>query len=183
MNKEQLTALRDRVAAATGPDRDIDGLIAGVFGFVPVACIDGPDPCGDPATWVGVGGKWFAPKFLTSIDAALELAEELLPGWETCNASQGRILGKSGTLWYWELWSPGNEADEGHSGIFGASAPTAPLAIILAVLEALIAEADRPCIDPLPACAALMEGDDEAFAAADKPVKCTKPCPLMGSAE
>lgn len=90
--------LLERVKAATGPDRKLDGDIAYTLGlpqeffnsfskdvdgypfpgFTPEA-VDGPD-CFDGPIWGGGGRTWEAPQFTASIDAALALVERLLPG-------------------------------------------------------------------------------------------------------
>lgn len=53
-----LQSLRDKVAQATQPDREIDADITETFGYVPPECEDGPELCGVPATWAGGGNIW-----------------------------------------------------------------------------------------------------------------------------
>lgn len=85
-----LIADRDRVSEATGPNREIDRLIAvAVGGFV----IDG-ESYGEPRycrvmaegglSCPGNGsGDWMVPRYSESLDAALTLVAEKLPGWTT----------------------------------------------------------------------------------------------------
>lgn len=138
-----LAEIRDMLDAATGPSREIDGSIARAFKLFPEYCLDGPELCGDAAAWAGGGEWWIAPRYSSSIDAALALVARLLPGWETCNASQGRLLGHKTSTWYWEIWNPEYEEDDGHSGRCGESAPTAPIGILKALVTALIAKGEQ----------------------------------------
>ena len=86
-----LPALLARVEAATGGDREIDAAIALTFQlpqhfFAGVAgCqfdkdVDGPDYHVDKATWSGMGERYSAPPFTTSLDATVALVEKLRPG-------------------------------------------------------------------------------------------------------
>ena len=75
-----LTALLERVEAATGPDREIDTEIARAFGWTP--------PGINPALWEGKETpSWWAtpgfgmPAYTSSLDAAIALVERVLPGW------------------------------------------------------------------------------------------------------
>jgi hypothetical protein len=126
----ELAALLD---AATGPSREIDEAIAMALHLNPVPCTDGPELTGQAAAWAGGGEWWDAPDWSFSTDAALALMGRLLPGW------------------YWEVWGE-KVHDTGDDDCFGsclchsgnpdddvrANAPTAPLAILKALVPALI---------------------------------------------
>jgi len=86
-----LPALLARVEAATGPDREIDAAIALAFRlpqqFFGEAIdrefsrkVDGPDYHVDKATWSGMGERYAAPEFTSSLDATVALVEKLRPG-------------------------------------------------------------------------------------------------------
>lgn len=128
-----LQALRDRVANATG--LMTGGEATDIANALHPVAIPGKRPDQSDAFR-------FLQEALacSSIDAALAWVERVLPGWETCNASQGRLLGGTASYWFWELWNPEYEADDGASGCCGRLAPTPALAIILAGLDALIAK-------------------------------------------
>jgi hypothetical protein len=109
-NRELLAALK----AAKGVDRKIDRAINRIAN----------PGSGNPET----------PKYTGSINAALAFAERMLPGWEWRSGSRDADHAND---WPWaELLPPGwDGGDDYHGG----NAPTAPLAIIIATLEALIA--------------------------------------------
>jgi hypothetical protein len=108
-----LQSLRDRVANATGPDREINVAIADAF-----------TPISDRKYW-GYGGAE-PPNFTSSIDAALAWVERALPD------DFVRIEQLTRSRWQVRL--------EGSEGVSWANAPTPALAIILAGLDALIAK-------------------------------------------
>ncbi|MEN5278124.1 hypothetical protein ABE527_14375 [Brucella sp. TWI432] len=80
--------LIDILSKLDGPDREVDGIIAETFGYPQevfgssfgTAYVDGPDMHYDEATWSGEGKSWSAPYFTASVDAAIALAERVLPG-------------------------------------------------------------------------------------------------------
>lgn len=128
-----LSELLERVKATTGPDREIDGLLAIAFA-----------PEGEERAELGEATKlygkyWYrhqygegsqlSPHFTSSIDAALALVERCLPGWK---------------------WNVGHDAnDELHVTVWhGVTerdeyAATAPLSILAAFLSALQSQAGK----------------------------------------
>lgn len=148
-----LTALRDRVAAATGPDRELDAEIdAALFGGrashtftegTPAANLRRSYDLGtvfdhsDPLTNGGhVLSKQtrHSTKITASIDAALALVERELPGWKP------KVAQEDENLWRVHLghgsFHPTRRPDGGSSH---AAGPTAALSILLALLAAKIA--------------------------------------------
>lgn len=135
-----LTTLIARLEAATGPDRELDAEIAATFHYVH----NMPD-------WVNNwSGKWEAAKsgrvylmedsgnrgpnfisdsFTDSIDAAVALAERVLPGWDW-----HRLLG--GEM---EAYRPGSGADE-EEEFFSAYHQFPAIALTIAILKAKQAE-------------------------------------------
>lgn len=83
-------ALVDRLSKLDAPDREVDGIIAEIFGYPQEVFgdsfgtddVDGPEMHYDAATWSGNGKSWSAPFFTASVDAAIALAERVLPGWK-----------------------------------------------------------------------------------------------------
>lgn len=78
MTDGQLTAILERVTAATGPDADIDAELHKLF----------------PPAWLrkrGRNRKENIPQYTASVDAALALVSDQLPGWIwrlcTCSVS------------------------------------------------------------------------------------------------
>ena len=128
----ELAAMLD---AATGPSREIDGSIARAFKLFPAHCLDGPEFCGDAAAWAGGGEWWIAPRYSSSIDAALALVERMLPGAITVHAQQWKHpAAERPESWTWELSNyPRGRTTATYS-------PTAPLAILKALVAALIAQ-------------------------------------------
>lgn len=114
-----LSELIERVKAATGPDRQIDRAIAKHFKI-------GWDYSADWPTVIVDGEKTSEPTaypYTFSIDAAIALAERVLPGWHWNIGHDA-----NGEL-HATVWHGVTESDE--------YAPTAPLAIVLATLLAL----------------------------------------------
>lgn len=118
-----LVSLRDRVKAATGPDRDLDWAIW----F---------ETAKEPADH-GVDG-W--PHYTASIDAALALVENLLPDW---GASVTRAVNARPLLWSAKVFERGGELREFwhcptsplEPGFYWM--PNGALAIVSALLAAL----------------------------------------------
>lgn len=129
-----LKALRDRLRAATGEDTRLD------------ADISYWDDFGPESEWENLGGFWRQHKttgvrerfqhrpaahYTASIDAALALCERKLPGWGfKCECNLG--FGIEVTLGH---VGPDKFYDRPQG--FGTG-PTLPLAILIALLEALI---------------------------------------------
>ena len=113
-----LRALRDRLGAAKEGNRDLDREIHAVFMLPPNAVIHN-------------GMLWNS--YSSSIDAALALVKRVLPGWIWCarNWEDGRHLAS--------LHPPGTKPNEG-GPVWMVYAPSAPLAILSALLSALIAQ-------------------------------------------
>ena len=114
-----LTDLFARVEAATGPDRELDGALWRKLIFDPQLARPGNDWTLTP----NLGRK--KPRYTASIDAALALAERVLPGWAWM------LRGSFAKLWEPHGKPPGND--------FDAMGRSPALAIIAAILKALIA--------------------------------------------
>lgn len=80
-----LRALLERVEAATGPDRELDGDICEALGLLPVGAFRLIDPIiGTARTGrfaTGACTYWIAPEITASLDAAVALIGNQLPGW------------------------------------------------------------------------------------------------------
>jgi hypothetical protein len=130
-----LQSLRARVAAASGPDREIDAAICVAFG------IGGKSRTVNKRGHVVNGKPVFLrvdieyPKLTASIDAARVLVERVLPGMviECAIYPEG---GGYACLWPWFK----RAFPMGHRGETEAGTATPALAIILAMLDALIAK-------------------------------------------
>ena len=138
-----------RLRAAAGPDRGLDGRIAYSLGWRFNGLLRGiEDPKFDK--WEGFGGHWHQPggafcrvdqsfdgdlwpeppEWTASIDAALALVAEKLPGWRP----QFR---RDPSRWFAAICKPGPV----RAGcVVRGFAQTAPLAILIALFEALKAE-------------------------------------------
>ena len=147
-----LDGLIERVERCTGPDREIDMLLADYFGLVVEAFADvglrfdpnavdvGAPFFTDPGMCAGMGFSWSAPTITASIDAVLDLVERKLPGhrWGVASAAI-----KDGT--YPDGKPRYAEGFKAHVTKVSALRPmpavgqgrTAALAIILAFLRAL----------------------------------------------
>lgn len=129
-----LLDLQSRVRAATGPDREIDAEIhAAAFGGAPAyRCSDstrrsyGPGTVHEHDNGGFVKNAHVTSAYSSSIDAALELVERVLPGvnWEIQRLDEGDP----------EPWF------DAQVGEALAQARSAPLAILDALLSALIAQ-------------------------------------------
>ena len=133
---EQLLDIAKRLEAATASCNTIDVSIADALGITLDKAYN--DNVGED--WYIISGGWpdrlycWLPYFTNSIDAALGLVGRVLPGWMTCVATQGVILGDHAPTWTWELDQP----QDPEVRPYGRSAPTAPLAILKALFAALI---------------------------------------------
>lgn len=113
-----IEALIERVAGATGPDREIDIALW--------RALDG----GENDYAVGRLPLPWLCTYTSSIDAALGLVERLLPGWEwLVSTSRERQA-------YWAEVHEVVPKGELRT-VFGTRKPTAPLAIISALLATL----------------------------------------------
>lgn len=150
LSHEVLSGLRERIKAATGPDRKIDCEIEAAiihrerFVVVPPPFYDperyfcNPDPSVD---WIGYDLLNTAPRYTASIDAALALVERMLPGWKWGVSSIAVRTGEKTAEGYPRY----GEGFRAHVTAVSAlrpmpsigEAPTAPLAILLALLTAL----------------------------------------------
>ena len=122
MELEQLQSLRDRVANAAGPDREIDAALCEVFCLHPAGTERVMNTDGASTAWAGNAIWWEALPLTASIDAALGWVERVLPGWGW--SVERRESDFIATVW---------DTDE-----YEVRAPTPTLAIILAGLDALI---------------------------------------------
>lgn len=135
-----LTALIAKLEAASGPDRELDAEIAATFHYVS----NMPDWVNDwSGRWEAVksgrvyliedsgnrGPNFISDSFTDSIDAAVALAERVLPGWEW-----HRLLGRE-----MEVYRPGSGADE-EEQFFSSYHPSPAIAIVIAILRAKQAE-------------------------------------------
>lgn len=121
----KLRVLEARLAAATGPDRELDGEIAGVISPNMVLAANG---------WLSVATGTFVAsrEFTSSLDAAIAFCEAM--GGEAKDIFQ--INDVNGGLYNAEVYL-------GRYGLFDASAiPSRALAICLATVRALIAQAE-----------------------------------------
>lgn len=118
-----LLRLADEVETMEGPDREMDAR---------VWCALHPGFERGASSWVRESGKRWqkASAYTASVDDALELLAEVLPGWDCATKT-------------WDIWSGGPYArvtprqSDHEAGI--SHAPTLPLAIIAAVLRAVAA--------------------------------------------
>lgn len=151
-----LQNLLTRVEAAGGTDPTIDYDLALFEGWTRHSDIDSPIYRSEINVWWAEPGStsWSTvanpPKYTASIDAALALVEKLLPefgtqvghpiksvrdyGWYA-SVFRERKPGETG---WWPGHYSGNTDEEGHHIRYY---PTAPLAILAALLKALIAQA------------------------------------------
>jgi hypothetical protein len=126
---KELAALLD---AATGPSRELDARLWWAFAD---HSEDDHDLDGEPLwvmtkLWGGSPSSWtWIPQFTSSIDAALALAERLLPGWgwQINSGSYAILRPPKATCWSSSL-------------CFDGDSPTAPLAILKALVAALIVQ-------------------------------------------
>lgn len=119
----ELAAMLD---AATGPSRELDWRIEHIVVRSPVFDASSHDFW--PPFMVNSRADKGIPRYTASIDAALALVERLLPGWEwDVELNQG--------VYFCTLIRLPVTADE---GMWCADAPTAPLAILKAMVAALM---------------------------------------------
>lgn len=134
VDRDALHALAELLAAATGPDRKLDGAI---FVSTHEGYSLGQNHDGGTVILNTNGARASLSAVLPytdSIDAALALVGRLLPGWDW-------DIEKNQGVHYALLLMMPPPQDE--SGIFGADAPTTALAILRALVAALIAQGDE----------------------------------------
>lgn len=125
----EIEGLLSRLEAATGPDRELDHRLQGILvndgNFGHYAGLE---------EWVTAGMEfgWNTPAYTASIDAAIALVEQVLTGPEEPTFSLDHA--SFGANWTCEFHWFINPA--WHSR---ADMPTAPLAILIALLRALSA--------------------------------------------
>lgn len=125
-----LSALLDRVSEARGGDREIDHLVHDAL----------VEPIGNRIYNTKANGGQFicadvtAPEYTASIDAALALVEKKLPGWAW---KLDRAFGEPPYIVAVVASRP-IDVTAAHAG----EAPTAPLAILSALLRALISQSE-----------------------------------------
>lgn len=144
-----LNALLDLVRSATGPDREIDLALLHLWqpdhdalrtydASYSVEIRDGVF-----SVWKRDGGYSASipfPRLTASIDAALALTERLLPGWVVDDLSQNSRL--AGDPWGCQLGLyHGADPSKNMQALSGHDFSDAPLAILAATLQALIARA------------------------------------------
>lgn len=127
-----LHALLERLEDATGPDRELDALIAlaldGAVGIVRASAEGRPN---EPFLTQSADGEEDALEgYTASVDAALALVERVLPGWRVAlNSDPHRV-----PLWSAQLKKSGDDWK-----LHGETAPIPALALCIAVVRAEIA--------------------------------------------
>lgn len=119
-----LDDLISRLEATSGPDRNLDAMIH---------------------HWIlqgkGTGYAADCPHYSNSIDAALALVERTMPGWVVSDLCQNSR--HAGDPWGCELSIYyGSNPSKNLSAFSGYDFPSAPLAILDALLTAIIAQAE-----------------------------------------
>ena len=132
-----LSSLISRVEKATGPSRDLDGDIEEATGGcahreTEYYCIEDGNDVDSGFTCKRCGIDLYgqrAPAYTSSVDAAISLAERVLPGWTIASIGQDDRKG-----WHAEL-------RKGHATAYStvelSGAPIPALALVLATLRAI----------------------------------------------
>lgn len=129
-----LERLLTMVKAATGPDRELDEDILKHLGFHSWA---GRMSYRKSPIWIDFGSS----EITASIDAALALVERTLPGWIVSDLCQNSR--HAGDPWGCELSVYyGSDPSKNRSAFSGYDFPSAPIAILAALLTALIVQAE-----------------------------------------
>jgi len=123
-----LNALLERVKAAKGPDREID---IAIHVIVTNEGRIGDYASVDEYTNSAIQLGWNTPRVTSSIDAALALTERVLPGAK--RSATELVAGWAASVLIVDSGHPDFVSEDYH-----ADAPTAPLAILAATLQALI---------------------------------------------
>lgn len=127
----ELTELLERVRKAEGPDRELD--------FWLTCLVQNGGRLGQfrsASAWVEAATHfgWNSPRFTSSIDAAVGLVERIL--------SEANYYGADRDPGGWSAYVSRNNVPSGH-WVFEAEHKTAPLAILAALLQALIAQQEQ----------------------------------------
>ncbi len=135
------TPLITRLEEAAEGSRELDALIAVEFDLTSEdgdlsarrsLALYGLEKFAERASRYNNAWREFLPHYTTSIDAALALAERVLPGiiWTVCRLPSGNTLAKHGPF-YATL-----ESDDEWSPMLDQSAATPALALCIAILKA-----------------------------------------------
>jgi hypothetical protein len=140
-----LPELLERVKAASGPDRELGADLLWVLDHARAQAVFNNAAMGMPRSYpptlpipAGLGRlavRAMGADITASIDAAVALIERTLPGWRWMVR---RIYPEDGGGPLFCAY-----AEQVDGPMFSRTAPTAPLALIIALLEAKIAE-DKP---------------------------------------
>jgi hypothetical protein len=142
----RLTDLLERLEAADGPDRELDAHLA-VMQHGRTMSSDGEDmnwakvpniydDCTPGTYWRcrrSGNSLWTSPPYTSSIDAAVQLAEEVLPGY-----IRRMSVGKRTYCVIGRPTEKGNFSQK--FGKYPAYGPTEPLALCIAIVKARIAQ-------------------------------------------
>lgn len=125
----------DRLSAASVGSRALEGYVCLALGQQPEWATKHHAPR-QPELWTDGGAglrakEWTCPRFTTSLDAALALAERVLPGWYAGMQANRFSAGEP-----WSFWL--EEAEEHQQ--FERAASTPALAACLAILSAVAAQ-------------------------------------------
>jgi hypothetical protein len=157
-----LVELRERVQAATGPDRMVDAAVALAFGqpqaffaqfqydadgyggprtydVLDPHSVSGPDCYGD-ACWGAGGRNWTAPAYTASLDAALALAKAA--GHILCEVDV-HLDGAFPSAAFLRTWVDDGTGGVGRGPTHRGSGANAALAVLAALLAAQLAAARR----------------------------------------
>lgn len=133
MADEQLASLLERVNAAAGPDRELDGRL-----FVGLKLDPSLSNLSNHPGHILDGSRnhHTVPAYTASIDAAVALVERVHPWnpWFDIKGCQPRKDGSPGALWVVAM-----------DGAVECRAPTLPLAILAALLDALVVREASTC--------------------------------------
>lgn len=132
----ELSELLERVRGATGPDRELDDDLLEIvgIGYYDYTRSNYEYRVDEPSK-LDLTKAWGHPHPTASIDAALALTDRCLPD---ANCKGVEYDPSSG----WSAYVSRNNVQNGH-WLKEAYAPTAPLAILDALLSALIAKASQ----------------------------------------
>jgi hypothetical protein len=127
-----------RLREAKGPSKTLDADIAEATGTVPPRYYRNVGYCdGSFGHDERSGICWIAKDYTASIDAALALVEKLLPGWHWTVTSDKREGVAGAWIWLERRFPEDTAEDIPMLRNYEAEAPTAPLAILIALFTAL----------------------------------------------